>query len=638
MTKLDGRKIFVTGGAGVIGRELVPLLLKSGAKLFVGDRKPRPIDWPGTVHYRTGDLNELQLHELDDFRPEIVIHLAAAFERSLESAEFWDENFHHNIQLSHSLMSIIRQVESVERVVFASSYLVYDPTLYSGSGNVGQPEARQLSENDTLNPRNLIGAAKLLHEAELEFLRRTADRPLSIAIARIFRGYGKGSRDVISRWVRAAMRNQELELYRPEGLFDYVYATDSAEGLARLAASDYNGTVNLGTGKSRRVEDVIGCLRQNFPALKVKYLDSSELIESSSANTELLMSVLGWIPSTTLEEAIPEIIDYERSVESVENSRFSILVSSSATEVPLLNAVQQAADRYSPDIQVIAGDSNGECLSKYAGFNFWQMPRTEDENLEELLEGMIQRNIRLVLPTRDGELEFFSRHLQKFKDRGIDVSVSAIEAVVICLDKLQFFQSLNGRHPVIPTSNVLDEKLLGKGPYVVKERFGAGSLSIGLNLGASDSQIYAKKLKSPVFQPFIEGQEFSIDAFVTNKGHLQGVVVRSRDLVVSGESQVTTLVQDSEIEECASALINSLDLRGHVVVQVIRSAEGLHVIECNPRIGGASTLSFQSGLYSLWWTILEAAGEDLTLYPFTSTKHTLRLVRVAKDFFFDLGS
>jgi carbamoyl-phosphate synthase large subunit len=635
---LRGRRIFVTGGAGVIGRELVPRLLKHGAKVFVGDRKQRPAGWQGNVLYRVGDLNELQFDELDDFSPEIVIHLAAAFERSVESTEFWEENFRHNLQLSHSLMSMVRQVESVKRVVFASSYLVYDPTLYLSSDKGGQQEARQLSESDILNPRNLIGAAKLLHEGELAYLQRTAVRPLSIAVARIFRGYGRGSRDVISRWVRAALQNKELELYCPEGLFDYVYAADSAEGLARLAASSFSGTVNLGTGRARRVEDVIGCLRENFPGLKVKYLDSSERIESSSANTELLMSVLGWIPSITLEEAIPEIISYESSIVADEEPRFCVLVSSAATEIPLLDAVQKAAGRYSPNVHVIAGDSNGDCLAKYAGFNFWQMPRTEDENLEELLDGMNQRGIRLVLPTRDGELEFFSRHLQKFKDRGIDVSVSGTEAVVTCLDKLQFFQRLNGLIPVIPTHEFFDEKMLGDGTYVVKERFGAGSLSIGLNLGASDTQIHAKKLKSPVFQPFIEGQEFSVDAFTTNLGHLQGVVVRSRDRVVSGESQVTTLVHDSEIGDLASTLFQSLGLRGHAVAQIIRSADGLHVIECNPRIGGASTLSFQSGLHSLCWAILEADGEDLSMYPFKSTKHTLRLVRVAKDVFFDLGS
>jgi len=628
----------VTGGAGVIGRELIPRLLEHGAQIFVGDRKLRPASWPRSVLYRAGDLNGLQSYELDDFAPEIIVHLASAFERPLESAEFLEENFNDNIQLSHSLMSVVKQTESVKRVVFASSYLVYDPSLYLSSDSGGHSKMRQLIESDTLSPRNLTGVTKLLNEVELAFLQSTVVRPLNVVAARIFRGYGRGSQDVISRWIRAALRNQDIEVHCPEDLFDYVYAGDSAEGLARLAASEFSGTVNLGTGRPRSVEDVIGCLRENFSDLKVKYLESSHLVESSSANTELLKSVLGWVPSTTLEEAIPEIIKYESSVVSNGSSKFSILVSSSGAKVPLLAAVHQAANSYSEDVQIIAGDSNGECVSRYAGFDFWQMPPTEDEFLEDLLNGMILRGIRLVLPTRDGELEFFSRHLQTFKDQGIDVSVSAIEAVVSCHDKLQFFQRLIGLLPVIPTHDVLDEKMLGDGPYVVKERFGAGSLSIGLNLDVNDVKIHSKKLKFPVFQPFIEGREFSVDAFATNAGLVQGVVVRSRDRVVSGESQVTTLVHDSEIENLVSILIKILGLRGHVVAQIIRNANGLHLIECNPRLGGASTLSFQSGLLSPLWAILEAAGEDLSMYPFRPTKHTLRMVRIAKDIIFDLGS
>ena len=39
MIFLDNRKIFISGGAGVIGAELVKRLDKRGADLFVGDGK-----------------------------------------------------------------------------------------------------------------------------------------------------------------------------------------------------------------------------------------------------------------------------------------------------------------------------------------------------------------------------------------------------------------------------------------------------------------------------------------------------------------------------------------------------------------------------------------------------------------------
>src|SRR5690606_35695036 len=102
------------------------------------------------------------------FAPEFVFHLAATFERSTETPEFWDENDRHNVRLSHHLMGLVKQVSSVRKVVFASSYLIYNPDLYTFDAPAETPVT--LKEEDPIHPRNLCGAAKLLHEIELQFL------------------------------------------------------------------------------------------------------------------------------------------------------------------------------------------------------------------------------------------------------------------------------------------------------------------------------------------------------------------------------------------------------------------------------------------------------------------------------------
>jgi carbamoyl-phosphate synthase large subunit len=75
----------------------------------------------------------------------------------------------------------------------------------------------------------------------------------------------------------------------------------------------------------------------------------------------------------------------------------------------------------------------------------------------------------------------------------------------------------------------------------------------------------------------------------------------------------------------------ALDLRGHFVIQAIRSDRGLEVIECNARVGGASTLAFASGLDSLWWFLLEAGGTNVDDYPFRESEVPQRLIRTAAD-------
>lgn len=110
---LKGKRVFISGGNGVIGKELVSKLHKQGAIIFVGDLKPRPLEMPLDILYRQGDLNYITKQEIEEFAPEYFIHLAATFERSVETYEFWDENHWHNVRLSTYLMTQIKDLPSL---------------------------------------------------------------------------------------------------------------------------------------------------------------------------------------------------------------------------------------------------------------------------------------------------------------------------------------------------------------------------------------------------------------------------------------------------------------------------------------------------------------------------------------------
>lgn len=308
---MKNQRIFVSGGAGVIGMELIPLLLKRGAKVLVGDLKTKPLEISEDIQYRQGDLNTLTESEIEDFAPELFIHLAATFEQTTETYEFWEENFLHNVRLSHHLMTILKNIPSLKRVVFASSYLIYDPALYL----FDKPQIKPVSlkENAPINPRNLTGMAKLAHEKELRFLNNFCSNQFSTVCARIYRGYGRNSQDVISRWIRSLLIDEPITVFRPEGMFDYIYAKDSAEGLARLAENDsVTGIVNLGTSHSRKVQDVLDILSQHFQQIKLVEQRSSIPFEASQADMSCFEKLIGWLPEYGLEEGIQEIISYEK--------------------------------------------------------------------------------------------------------------------------------------------------------------------------------------------------------------------------------------------------------------------------------------------------------------------------------------
>ncbi|AMV12270.1 carbamoyl-phosphate synthase [Geobacillus thermoleovorans] len=316
--------------------------------------------------------------------------------------------------------------------------------------------------------------------------------------------------------------------------------------------------------------------------------------------------------------------------------RINVLVTSISKKVPLLSAVRRAMRKAGMTGALIGADRNGNCIGRYFIDEFWEMPSLDDLAVEEFISICRQKRIRFIIPTRDGELPFFSAYRQVFEENGIFVMVSERNAIEICLDKLRFYELLSAQgFPVIPTALSLEE--LNDGDYVVKERYGAGARNIGLCLTKEEANRHAKKLEAPVFQPFIAGTEISIDLYMTRMGRTKGAVARKRDYVVNGESQITTTIRNEKLEGMCTAVASYLGLYGHAVMQVIIDREGqFHLIECNPRFGGASTLSIEAGLDSFYWFFLESQGVNLNDYPFIRSTNEKKQIRYPADFVIDL--
>jgi carbamoyl-phosphate synthase large subunit len=299
-----GHKVLVTGGAGVIGREMIARLAAVGADLLTIDKA----DGQGLKgRFIRHDLSTGLPDDAISFRPQTIMHLAATFERTEEDVEFWEGNFTHNVLLSHMLLAATRGMRSLETLVFASSYLIYDPALY-----LQQREPRALNEGDPINPRNLVGIAKLQTERDIDFFQ-TAGMKYRGVNARIYRVYGRGSRDVISRWVRAALAGQSIEVFSDGNRFDYVFAGDVAEGLIRLVEQpEARGIVNLGSGVDHSITEVIEILRAEFPGVVVRHVDQAATGEQSRADMTLFRRLTGWVPSIELRDGIQRVIQFER--------------------------------------------------------------------------------------------------------------------------------------------------------------------------------------------------------------------------------------------------------------------------------------------------------------------------------------
>ncbi len=293
--------------------------------------------------------------------------------------------------------------------------------------------------------------------------------------------------------------------------------------------------------------------------------------------------------------------------------------------------MRDAANRIDPGIVIIAGDIDPEAPGRHIADQFWQMPRAEVDELPTLLSGCAERGIRAILPTRDGELAFWAAHRDAFAEKGIGVIVSRSDSVALCLDKLAFAQfGIANDLPVIPATD--DLETLTADRFVVKERFGAGSHGIGLDLDREAAIVHAQTLETPIFQPYVSGPEISIDAWIRRDGTPVGLVLRWRDRVEGGESVITTTFRDLAIEAEARRSLAVLGLFGPVVMQAIVTETGtLSVIEVNARFGGASTTSLAVGLDSFFWSLASVFAGLQEPSQFHRIEHEVRQIRLPSD-------
>lgn len=299
------RKALVTGGAGFLGPHLIRALLDQGwtvASMDDYSTGPRAHIEPFVANpdFATfdGSITDARFvaRAMTDFRPDVVYHLAAIHfiphcvahpARTLEV----------NVIGTQHLLDAL-EAAPVERFVLASTADVYVPS--------DDPHG----ENAPLGSPNIYGSSKEFCERLLALARRRFPAIRFLA-ARLFNMYGPGETNphVLPDIVACLRTSNVLHLGNIEPKRDYVYVTDVADALLRLA--DYLGShdvFNIATGQSRSVRQLILALEQVIASSITIATDPTKFRESERQNlhadTARAEQELAWRPRVTLEEGL----------------------------------------------------------------------------------------------------------------------------------------------------------------------------------------------------------------------------------------------------------------------------------------------------------------------------------------------
>lgn len=123
--------------------------------------------------------------------------------------------------------------------------------------------------------------------------------------------------------------------------------------------------------------------------------------------------------------------------------QINILITSVSRKVWLVKAFKDALRQEGIDGKVISVDVNPLSAGLYVSNKHYLVPSSSDPNfIPAILEVCKKENIKLLIPTRDGELLLFAKNKEKFKKQGTLVMVSDPEVIKICNDKYRFYQFL----------------------------------------------------------------------------------------------------------------------------------------------------------------------------------------------------
>lgn len=275
-----------------------------------------------------------------------------------------------------------------------------------------------------------------------------------------------------------------------------------------------------------------------------------------------------------------------------------ILFTSVGRRVELIQAFHEAAMTADIPIWIVGADHtvSAPALS-FCDEQMLTEPIDSENYIPQLLGWCKTKEIDLLIPTIDTDLLILAQNKMVFAKQGTKVLVSNADMIQICRDKKRtkdFFDLCNVKAPET-VDNVTSYK--GGYPCFIKPKDGSSSINAYKVETPEELDVYAKQVKNYIIQPFIEGEEYTIDIFCNFEGEMVSIVPRKRIVVRSGEVLKTQICMKRKIMEECERIIKKFQPCGPLTIQLIQSIEEQenYYIEINPRFGGGVPLSIKSG-------------------------------------------
>ncbi len=296
-------RVLVTGGAGFLGRHVLPRLQSLGFEVHAVTR--RRVGSHSGVRWHRRDLLEKSsprdiIHQV---RPTHLLHLAW----SADPANFW-----HTPDNLRWLNATTRLFEA---------FAAFDGQRVVGIGSCAEYEwTNEVHCHESTTPTipvSLYGNSKLVAGRCLDTLRAAGQ--FSAAWARLFFLYGPGGhrRRLPGVVIDPLLQGQPAPCSSGSQFRDYLFIDDAAAAVVALLDGSVEGEVNVASGESLQIIDMIKRVAQILNGehlLRVGAIRDAETNNPLSivADVTRLRDEVGFAPCVSLDEGLRRTVEWWR--------------------------------------------------------------------------------------------------------------------------------------------------------------------------------------------------------------------------------------------------------------------------------------------------------------------------------------
>ena len=299
------QKVLVTGGAGMIGRQLVDLLLEKGANVTIADLN-EPNDLPENVNFVQANLLYFDQCQNICQGQDYVFNLVGIKCSPKVTMEQPADIMGPMMQFNTNMLEAAMQA-NVKWYLYTSTVGVYTPAeiFYEDEVWKGQP-----SPNDWYG-----GWAKRMGELQCEaYEKQHGEGKCSIVRpANVYGPYDNfdlKNAMVVPSLIRKAYENDTLEVWGDGSpIRDFIHAKDVARGMIFAVENQITKPINLGSGNEVTIKEVAEIVADHFN----KSIQWSP--EKPSGDAKRLFSMeransYGFYPETSIEEGVKQTIEW----------------------------------------------------------------------------------------------------------------------------------------------------------------------------------------------------------------------------------------------------------------------------------------------------------------------------------------